>query len=284
MGLNDLAQAGQSDKTTTPRGSVLTDARSSQPVLNIDPDTDIGGAQHRFPETNQSAIVRARSTDQVVRQRAFETILANYWKPVYKYIRFKWHTSNEDAKDLTQGFFANAFEKNHFATYDAAKASFQTFLRTCLDGFIANERKAGARLKRGGAFEHFQFDFVSAEDEFASHAVAVNLNPEEYFHREWVRWMFTLALEALRRRCEESGKGIHFQLFERYDLADDGAENVSYASLGREFGLEPATVNNYLAAVRRDFRRIVIEKLREITATEEEFRNEARSLLGVEVK
>jgi hypothetical protein len=44
------------------------------------------------------------------------------------------------------------------------------------------------------------------------------------------------------------------------------------------------TVNNYLAAARRDFRRIVIEKLREITATEEEFRNEARSLLGVEVK
>jgi hypothetical protein len=83
--------------------------------LNIDPDTDIGGALHRFPETNQSAIVRARSTDQVVRQRGFETILASYWKPVYKYVRLKWQANNEDAKDLTQGFFANAFEKNHFA-------------------------------------------------------------------------------------------------------------------------------------------------------------------------
>ena len=46
----------------------------------------------------------------------------------------------------------------------------------------------------------------------------------------------------------------------------------------------PATVNNYLAAVRRDFRRVVLEKLREITATDEEFRTEARSLLGVDVK
>ena len=249
--------------------------------MNIDPDTDIGGAQHRFPETNQSAIVRARSTDQIVRQRAFETILASYWKPVYKYVRLKWRADNEDAKDLTQGFFANAFEKNHFANYDASKASFQTFLRTCLDGFVANERKAGARLKRGGDFEHFQFDFVAAEDEFASHAAAANVNPEEYFHREWVRWMFTLAVEALRRRCEEAGKETQFQLFERYDLAED---DVSYASLAKEFGLEQTTVTNYLAAVRRDFRRIVIEKLREITATEEEFRNEARSLLGVEVK
>lgn len=249
--------------------------------MNIDPDTDIGGAQHRFPETNQSAIVRARSADPVVRQRAFETILASYWKPVYKYVRLKWQAGNEDAKDLTQGFFANAFEKNHFANYDASKASFQTFLRTCLDGFVANERKAGARLKRGGDFEHFQFDFVGAEDEFLSHAAAVNVNPEEYFHREWVRWMFTLAVEALRQRCEDSGKTIHFQLFERYDLAEDG---VSYASLAKEFGLDQTTVTNYLAAARRNFRRIVIEKLREITATDEEFRNEARSLLGVEVK
>ncbi|HKS11131.1 MAG TPA: hypothetical protein VJS13_16390, partial [Pyrinomonadaceae bacterium] len=153
---------------------------------------------------------------------------------------------------------------------------------TCLDGFVANERKAGARLKRGGDFEHFQFDFVAAEDEFASHAAAANVNPEEYFHREWVRWMFTLAVEALRRRCEDSGRSVQFLLFERYDLSDDG--NISYSSLGQEFGLDTTTITNYLAAARRDFRRIVIEKLREITATEEEFRNEARSLLGVEVK
>jgi RNA polymerase sigma factor (sigma-70 family) len=249
----------------------------------MDPDTDIGGAQHRFPVTNQSAIILARSADHVVRQRAFETILASYWKPVYKYVRLKWQASNEDAKDLTQGFFANAFEKNHFATYDAGKASFQTFLRTCLDGFVSNERKAGSRIKRGGEIEHFQLDFVSAEGEFAQ-STAFELTPEDYFHREWVRWMFMLAVEELRKRCIEAGKGIRFEVFERYDLANDGAENVSYASLGEEFGLDTATVTNYLAAARRDFRRIVLEKLREITATEEEFQNEARSLLGVDAK
>jgi DNA-directed RNA polymerase specialized sigma24 family protein len=248
--------------------------------MNFDPDTDIGGAQHRFPVTNQSAIVRARSSDRAVRQRAFDTILTSYWKPVYKYIRLKWQANNEDAKDLTQAFFANAFEKNHFANYDAAKASFQTFLRTCLDGFIANERKAGKRLKRGGDWEHLQLDFVSAEDEFALRVS--DLAPEDYFHREWVRWMFTLSVEALRKQCEENGRTIHYRLFERYDLSDDAT--LSYATLGRDFGLDAITVNNYLAAARRDFRRIVIDKLREITATEEEFRNEARSLLGVEVK
>lgn len=250
----------------------------------MDPDTDIGGAQQRFPVTNQSAIVAARSEDHVVRQRAFETILTSYWKPAYKYVRLKWQANNEDAKDLTQGFFANAFEKNHFANYDARKASFQTFLRTCLDGFVANERKAGKRLKRGGEANHFQLDFLSAEDEIAKQATSTDLSPEDYFHREWVRWMFTMSVDALRERCEASGRLVHFQLFEAYDLRDDEDSAVSYASLAKTFELEPATVNNYLAATRRDFRRIVLDKLREITATEEEFRTEARSLLGVDVK
>ena len=248
----------------------------------MDPDTDIGGPLHRFPVTNHSAIAGARSDDQIVRRRAFDTILASYWKPAYKYVRLKWQADNEDAKDLTQGFFANAFEKNHFASYDAGKASFQTFLRTCLDGFVANERKAGRRLKRGGDMDHYQLDFAAAEDELAAHA-ATTLSPEDYFHREWVRWMFTMSVDLLRQRCDASGRSAHFQLFERYDLSDDNA-GVSYASLGKEFGLEPTTVTNYLAAARRDFRRIVLEKLREITATDEEFRTEARSLLGVDVR
>lgn len=248
----------------------------------MDPDTDIGGPLHRFPVTNHSAIAGARSDDQIVRRRAFDTILASYWKPAYKYIRLKWHAGNEDAKDLTQGFFASAFEKNYFATYDARKASFQTFLRTCLDGFVANERKAGQRLKRGGDMDHYQLDFLTAEHELASHASAPDVSPEDYFHREWIRGMFAMSVEALRRRCEESGRSVHFQLFERYDLGDD--PNVSYASLADEFTIEAATVNNYLAAVRREFRRVVLEKLREITATDEEFRAEARSLLGVDVK
>ena len=247
----------------------------------MDPDTDIGGPLHKFPVTNHSAIVGARSDDQLTRRRAFDTILASYWKPAYKYIRLKWQADNEDAKDLTQGFFATAFEKNHFASYDATKASFQTFLRTCLDGFVANERKAGRRLKRGGDMDHYQLDFATAETELAAHA-STDLSPEDYFHREWVRWMFTIAVDALRQRCEESGRNVHFQLFERYDLRDDA--NVSYASLAQEFNLDAATVTNYLAAVRRDFRRVVLEKLREITATDEEFRTEARSLLGVDVK
>ena len=116
------------------------------------------------------------------------------------------------------------------------------------------------------------------------HAANVDLSPEDYFHREWVRWMFTMSVDTLREKYEALGRMVHFQLFEAYDLRDDDNTTISYASLAKTFDLDPATVNNYLAATRRDFRRVVLDKLREITATDDEFRTEARSLLGVDMK
>lgn len=248
-----------------------------------DPDTNIGGPVRNFPKTRNSAIVAVRSEDPQERQHAFDAILESYWKPVYKYIRIKWRANNEDGKDLTQGFFANVFEKNHLANYDSSKASFQTFLRTCVDGYVANQHKAQQRLKRGGGVETFSLDFSGAETELTLHPPATNLSPEEYFQREWTRNLFSLALENLRLNYAQSGNAIRFQIFESYDL-EDSPEKISYSSLAERFGLTTTTVNNHLAAARRDFRKILLEKLRQLTASDEEFRIAARELFGIDFK
>jgi hypothetical protein len=43
-------------------------------------------------------------------------------------------------------------------------------------------------------------------------------------------------------------------------------------------------VTNYLAFARREFRRCVLDQLRAMTGSEEEFNREAHALLGVEPK
>ena len=108
------------------------------------------------------------------------------------------------------------------------------------------------------------------------------ITPEEYFQREWVRSVFALAVERLRERCEAEGKQIQFAIFEAYDLDDD--RGVSYRELAARFDIPETQVTNYLAAMRRRFREIVLEALREVTATEQEFRAEARALLGEAAK
>jgi DNA-directed RNA polymerase specialized sigma24 family protein len=256
--------------------------RSWHNFARVGHDTDIGG--DRFPLTRRSAIAAVRSEDQTERARALDIIVSAYWRPIYKYIRLKWGKSSEDAKDLTQGFFARAIEKDFFRPYDPAKARFRTFLRTCLDGFVANEDKAARRIKRGGKAQIMPLDFETAEGELKMIDLPDPESMDAYFEKEWARSFFSLTFEALRVECEAAGKAVHFNLFERYYLGDSGDDaKVTYEQLGEEFGLAVTSVTNYLAFARREFRRIALDKLRDITATDDEFRREARSLLGVEI-
>lgn len=243
-------------------------------------DTRMGG---RFPQTRRSVVIAARDADPEIRRQAWETLLSAYWKPVYKVLRVRWRLEREDAEDLTQEFFTSALVKGTFERYDPGKARFRTYLRTCLDGFAANERKAARRLKRGGGQVPLSLDFEGAEEELRRHGASEGLGVEEYFHQEWVRALFGLAVEDLRRWSEEAGKQVHFRLFERYDLeGPDAPERPTYAQLAAEAGLPPTQVTNHLAAVRRELRRLVLERLRELTGSDQEFRDEARAILGVD--
>jgi RNA polymerase sigma factor (sigma-70 family) len=250
-------------------------------------DTKIGGPSGKFPATRWSAVLAARSDDPGERSRALDAIAAAYWKPIYKYLRIRWGKSNEDAKDLTQDFFAKLFEKGYLDDFDPAKARLRTFLRICADRFVANDAKAAKRLKRGGGAQHVSLDFDAAEAELNRskppiEAVASADSIDDFLEKEFIRSLFGVAVDDLRAFCEARGKQVHFRLFEIYDLESDGKPSASYADLAREFNIAPTDVTNHLAFARREFRRIALDRLREMTASEGEFRCEARALLGVE--
>jgi DNA-directed RNA polymerase specialized sigma24 family protein len=244
-------------------------------------DTDIGGPIAEFPTTNAAALLATASQDSDARRHALETLIAAYWKPAYKYLRLQWGLSNEDAKDLTQSFLMRALEKDFFQRHDPAKASFRKYLRLCLDGFVVNERKSAGRIKRGGGAPLLSLDFASAEGEILGKRISAEVDADELLDREWRRSLFSQAVDELRRRSAESGKAMQFTLFERYDLfGPDAVEKPTYAKLGREFGLSVVEVTNHLAAMRRQFRRLVLDQIRATTGSQEEFRDEVRRLLG----
>jgi RNA polymerase sigma-70 factor (ECF subfamily) len=215
---------------------------------------------------------------------------AAYWKPVHAYVRARWGKSDEDAKDLTQGFFLRALQKDLFSGYDPAKGRFRTFLRACLDGYLANEHEAARAQKRGGGAVHVPIEPGGDGGDGARGGIAAGSIPAESlgssesldraFETEWVRGLFELAIARLRRECEAKARQSAFRAFERYDLEDAGEGRVTYESLASELGIPVTTVTNHLALARRELRRILLETLREITASEEEFRLEARTVLG----
>jgi DNA-directed RNA polymerase specialized sigma24 family protein len=212
------------------------------------------------------------------RARAWDRLVELYWKPSYKYVRLKWNAAEEDAQDWTQGFFARAFEKDYFAKFDPEKASFHTFLRVCLDGYVANERQAAATQKRGGQSKTVPLEFVTAEGELREQQIPDGMPLEQYFEREWIRSLFESCVRDLKDDAERRGREVAFAIFEHYDL--ESVTQPSYAELAERYQLPVTQVTNYLAAMRRDFRRIVLARLREVSASESEYRTSARALLG----
>ena len=259
-----------------PAGSI---ARAPPLVTPLVAESDVVA----FPSTHRSLVLAVRSADPEERARALETLVGAYWRPVFKYVRMKWRTEAERAEDLAQGFFAAALEKGWLERFDPDKGRFRTFLLTCLDAFVANDLRAAQRLKRGG--DVTTISLVGEDDDGAplEREIADPRDLEAEFQREWARSLFTLAVLALRTRCQGTSKEVAFTLFERYDLeGSEAPERPSYAELALELGLPLTQVTNHLHWARREFRGAVLAKLREITANEAEFRAEARALLGTD--
>jgi DNA-directed RNA polymerase specialized sigma24 family protein len=234
-----------------------------------------------FPPTRHSVIERIRDGNDDTRRQAFGDLIEGYWKPVYKHLRITWRLTPDDAQDVTQGFFADAFQKSWLEKFEPGKARFRTFVRVCADRFVMNARQAASRLKRGGATQTVALDFDGAEREIAARPPSAPPEAEELFHQEFVRALFDNAVRAVRAECERSGRTLHFELFEKYDLSP--ADDVSYARLAEQFNLTTTQVTNYLAAVRRSFREHALDSLRGLCGSDAEFKREARELFGMEL-
>lgn len=232
-----------------------------------------------FPATMFSAVLQLQSGDPLERQRSLERLIRAYTKPVYKHLRLKWQKPPADADDLVQDFFARAVERGIFALYDPDKGRFRTFVRSCLDHFVINAEESRTRLKRGGGLEMVAADTLEAEHEIGVSSAPPD--PDAVFDREWARNLFDKSIVLLEKRLTLLDKARYFEAFRRHDLCDED-ERPSYATLASELGIKVTDVTNYLHAARKELRVIVLETLRELTATEEEFRLEAKALLGVD--
>jgi hypothetical protein len=230
--------------------------------------------------TRLSVVERTRSSDEDTRRIAFATIIDAYWKPVYKYLRVKWLLGPDEAADLTRQFFATALENEVIEKYDSTRARFRTHLRLCLDGFASKAGKPEHRVKRDGGIEMVRLDFTSAENEVRRHEPGLNDDVDTLFHREWSRALRERSLVDLKRYADAAGRTVMFDVFARYDLSDDVESRPTYAEIARTLNVTPATVTNHLAAMRRQYRSILLERLRELTSSAEEWEAEAAEIFS----
>ena len=106
--------------------------------MNRDDYTDIGGVGKVFLTTHWSLIEGIGAGDDDKNSALIELLLKKYWKPVYCYLRRRGY-GNEEAKDLTQGFFQEVvLGRKLIDKADRTRGRFRSFLLTALNRFLIN--------------------------------------------------------------------------------------------------------------------------------------------------
>ena len=226
-----------------------------------------------FPSTHYSLLTGLQDRSESLRHHALDRFVEIYWKPAYKYIRIRWRSDPAAAEDLTQSFFLALLERGTVAHFDEARGSFHNFLRVCIDNFGRDETKAGATARRGGDAKRLSLDFPGAEAELA--LAAAQPSPEELFHREWQRQIFSLAIADLESFCAQEGKTVQFDIFKSHDLTSG---KPSYSALAAAHGLTVVQVTNYLHWSRRELRRLALERVAGVTGSAADLQTGTRLL------
>ena len=239
------------------------------------------GAMSAFPVTRHSIVAAIRSDRDDVRRSAFDALVTRLLEAglqvrAPQMARVAGRCGRSDA-----GVFPAGVREGLLRRLRPGEARFRTYLRTCLDGFVANARKADARLKRGGGVTLVPLDFDEAERELRLPGDQRDRRLRRLLPPRVAARPVRVGRGAPARRLRRARtRGAVHACSSSTTWPARRPQRPTYAELARRLGLSPIDVTNELAAARREFRRFVLEALREQCATDEEFDAESRGLTG----
>jgi len=228
-----------------------------------------------FQTTRWSLVLQSLSGSE----SALDELISLYWYPVYGYVRRR-AKSDQEAEDLTQGFFARLLERDYLASADRERGKLRAFLLTDLKFFLSNERDKANALKRRGEFPDLPLDFLEKSD----HLPAEPLGPEEleqWFDRSWAHEVFDRALTEVEQYYRENGSR------ELFDLIKPCLAEVKpgiYSQIAEEMGRTPNYVKQQVFRLRDRFRIAFRQIVADTVDSKDEIDAEISHLLGALMK
>ncbi len=239
----------------------------------------MGGQSQGFQTTHWTEILEAHSRGHVRQREALERLLRSYWKPAYYWLRRKGN-NNEEAKDLTQGFFQEVvLGRELIQQADRARGRFRTLLLRALDRYLVSaHRKTTARKRTPPA------RFILPEDQDLDDLPAAvdGLDDPDVFNYAWITALLDQMLAEVRVQCVRRGLGLHWTLFyERVvqPILED-REPPGLPELCARHGIEePTRASNMIFTVKRQLQAALQQHLRDSVARDDDVADEIADLV-----
>ena len=229
-----------------------------------------------FTTTHWSVVLEAQSTTPAA-QEALEKLCRTYWRPIYEFVR-RQGTDAEEAKDLTQGFFALLLERRDFDAVRKEKGRLRSYLLTSLKHFLTNERNRAMAIKRGKGQRLISLDQLH-QGERAGFEPADTATADQIYER---RWAMTVLNQVLARMEEEHRAAGKTQLFDRLQKSfTDEPDRSSQIEIARELGMTENAVYQAFHRFRQRYRELLREEVAHTVAVAVDIEDELRHLIAV---
>jgi RNA polymerase sigma-70 factor (ECF subfamily) len=247
--------------------------------MKHDDMTDMGGTGEAFLTTHWSVIENIGSSDEDRSRALIGSLLSKYWKPVYCYLRRRGH-DNEQAKDLTQGFFHEVvLGRSLIQKADQSKGRFRSFLLIALNRYLITARTGQAAQKRIPKSKLVRLDVLDSPE---LRQAASELTAEDSFNYAWVSALLEQVLGEVEAKCHEDGKTVHWHVFgdRVLDPIMDKTDPPSMKEICRKYGIEgEAKASNMMVTVKRRFQAALEDHLRGLVASEEQVDEELAEIM-----
>ncbi|MHC4440043.1 MAG: hypothetical protein ACYS3S_22030 [Planctomycetota bacterium] len=238
--------------------------------MRFDDYTDMGGVGEAFLTTHWSLIENIGTTDNDKNRALIELLLKKYWKPVYCYLRRRGY-SNEEAKDLTQGFFHEVvLNQNLIWKADRAKGRFRSFLLLALNRYLLKVRRKQTARKRMPKGMLIPLDTKAMPE--LPHGITT-LTPEDAFTYVWVSGLLEQVLDEVRALYTQEGKTVYWHLFRDRIVRPimDRSDQPPLEQLCTKYDIsDTAKASNMMVTVKRRFQTLLRQKLRDLVMSDEE--------------
>jgi len=231
----------------------------------------------RFQTTKWSVVIAAGLGNADASREALASLCAAYWYPVYGFVRSQGH-HEEDARDLTQSYFATLLDKNFLEGLRPEAGRFRSFLLVSIRNFLHNERDRERAVKRGGGREPLSLDTADAEQRFSLEPSAPD-SAEERFERRWALTVVQRAVRRLEREFEASGQPDRFRLLRGHLIGD--APTLPHDRIARELEMTETAVKSMVRRLRKRFGVVLRAEVSQTVDRREAVDAEIRYLLRV---
>jgi RNA polymerase sigma-70 factor (ECF subfamily) len=230
---------------------------------------------NQFETTLWTMVLAAGKRTSVGSDEALARLCRIYWPPVYAFVRNR-SASPEQAKDLTQAFFARLLEKNQLSRAERSRGRFRSFLMTSVQHFLCDQHDRASTVKRGGGIATVSLDAIVEEEE---HRPRAQTNPAQEFEK---RWAIALLAQVMDRLSEEYRQSDRLSVFEHLQphLWGD-ADSKAYTELAERLKMSPVNVRVTAHRLRQRYREILREEIARTVCGPEEVEDELRYLLQV---